>query len=191
MGSSRGRTRTFCGTDHYPPVSCRRSCEPQQHGQGAFQLAVQVHLVTGQPRQLVGIEGLAKSLRPYDRGGFPVACVAETYQGRRSPSMNRRRPSASGVNGVSPSSKSSGSRGSTSSHHSPVTVEVPRPHAVGLRLPASRWRHCRRSCHASFRSRDSLRRFSRAWRGHRIRLQPARSACRCPKCRAPPLPVPR
>ena len=44
--------------------------ESQQHGQGAFQLAVQVHLVTGQPRQLVGIEGLGESLRPYEGAVF-------------------------------------------------------------------------------------------------------------------------
>ena len=35
-------------------------------------LRSRVHLVTGQPRQLVGIEGLAKSLRPYEGAVFQL-----------------------------------------------------------------------------------------------------------------------
>ena len=33
-----------------------------QHGKGAFELTVEMHLVARQPHQLVGVEGLAESL---------------------------------------------------------------------------------------------------------------------------------
>ena len=38
--------------------------EAQQHGQGTFQLTIQVHFLAGQPRKLVGIEGLVERLCP-------------------------------------------------------------------------------------------------------------------------------
>ncbi len=100
-------------------VGATQVLKPDQHGVGAFELAVEMHLVTAEPLQLVAIEGLAEDLLAEQR---PVASsfFRVTKQGRISRSRNRRMRSASAVAGSS-SSNPSGSRASTSSHDSRIS----------------------------------------------------------------------
>ncbi len=43
-------------------VGATQVLKPDQHGEGAFDLAVEMHLLTAEPLQLVAIEGLAEAL---------------------------------------------------------------------------------------------------------------------------------